>query len=66
MPAKGQLRELSKYIAGFEVGLTIRLDDLGSRLQAIESNITLLGTRLVAGVRSETDAKETSPDDSGL
>ncbi|MCY4513526.1 MAG: hypothetical protein OXC69_00065 [Candidatus Tectomicrobia bacterium] len=66
MTAKGQLTDLRQYIEDFEVGLTMRLDDLGARLQAIESNITLLGTRLVADVRSETDAKETSPDDSGL
>ena len=63
---KEQLTDLRQYIEDFEVGLTIRLDALGSRLQTIENNMALLGTRPVVDMRSEGEVMGTSPDDLGI
>ena len=43
-PAK--LKELRQYIKDFEVGVAMRLDDLGARLAATERNLAAIGRRL--------------------
>ena len=52
----GQLKELRQYIEDFEVGVAMRLDDLGTRLAATERDVAAIGRRLGPERRSDLDA----------
>jgi len=57
----GQLKELRQYIEDLEVGLAMRLDDLGARLEATERDLAAIGKHLVPERRSDPGA--TGPSD---
>ena len=41
-----QIQDLKQYIQDFEVGLALRLDDLGARLEGIENDLAVIKARL--------------------
>ena len=51
----GQLKALREYVEDLEVGLAVRLDDLGARLEATERHLAAIGKRLGPERRSDLD-----------
>ena len=49
----GQLKQLRQYIEDLEVGLAMRLDDLGARLEATERELAAIEKNLVPEGRSD-------------
>ena len=49
----GQLKQLRQYIEDLEVGMAMRLDDLGARLEATERELAAIEKNLVPEGRSD-------------
>ena len=58
-----RLKELTQYIEDFEVGVAMRLDDLGARLAATERNLAAIDKRLGPPEQSEAGLAERSDTD---
>ena len=57
----GQLKQLRQYIEDLELGMAMRLDDLGARLEATERELAAIEKNLVPEGRS--DPVVTGPSD---
>lgn len=49
----GQLKQLRQYIEDLEVGMAMRLDDLGARLEATERELAVIEKHLAPEGRSD-------------